>query len=204
MIIRIVNTELLQPNDRKQTVEGGDRMEDERIVELFWSRDERAIAIFEKQYKNLCLSVAFSILGDHGRAEECVSDVCFRLWNSIPPERPRSLKAYSLRITRNVALHYLEKENARKRSAVLVELSECVSEEAPDMEEGKITKIIDEFLEKQKPLAAKLFVRRYYYNETVREIAERLGISENKASKILSKMRKELKRYLTEKGVSLE
>jgi RNA polymerase sigma-70 factor (ECF subfamily) len=72
------------------------------------------------------------------------------------------------------------------------------------MEEGKITKIIDEFLEKQKPLAAKLFVRRYYYNETVREIAERLGISENKASKILSKMRKELKRYLTEKGVSLE
>ena len=204
MIIRIVNTELLQPNDRKQTVERGDRMEDERIVELFWSKDERAIAIFEKQYKNLCLSVAFSILGDHGRAEECVSDVCFRLWNAIPPERPRSLKAYSLRITRNVALHYLEKENARKRSAVLVELSECVSEEAPDMEEGKITKIIDEFLEKQKPLAAKLFVRRYYYNETVREIAERLGISENKASKILSKMRKELKRYLTEKGVSLE
>ena len=204
MIIRIVNTELLQPNDRKQTVEGGDRREDERIVELFWSKDERAIAIFEKQYKNLCLSVAFSILGDHGRAEECVSDVCFRLWNAIPPERPRSLKAYSLRITRNVALHYLEKENARKRSAVLVELSECVSEEAPDMEEGKITKIIDEFLEKQKPLAAKLFVRRYYYNETVREIAERLGISENKASKILSKMRKELKRYLTEKGVSLE
>ena len=204
MIIRIVNTELLQPNDRKQTVEGGDRMKDERIVELFWSKDERAIAIFEKQYKNLCLSVAFSILGDHGRAEECVSDVCFRLWNAIPPERPRSLKAYSLRITRNVALHYLEKENARKRSAVLVELSECVSEEAPDMEEGKITKIIDEFLEKQKPLAAKLFVRRYYYNETVREIAERLGISENKASKILSKMRKELKRYLTEKGVSLE
>ena len=199
-----MNTELLQPNDRKQTVEGGDRMEDERIVELFWSKDERAIAIFEKQYKNLCLSVAFSILGDHGRAEECVSDVCFRLWNAIPPERPRSLKAYSLRITRNVALHYLEKENARKRSAVLVELSECVSEEAPDMEEGKITKIIDEFLEKQKPLAAKLFVRRYYYNETVREIAERFGISENKASKILSKMRKELKRYLTEKGVSLE
>jgi RNA polymerase sigma-70 factor (ECF subfamily) len=179
-------------------------MEDERIVELFWSKDERAIEIFVKQYKKLCLSVAFSILGDHGRAEECVSDVCFRLWNAIPPECPRSLKAYSVRITRNVALHYLEKENACKRSAVLVELSECVSEEAPDMEEGKITKIIDEFLEKQKPLAAKLFVRRYYYNETVREIAERLGISENKASKILSKMRKELKRYLTEKGVSLE
>ena len=102
-------------------------MEDEKIVELFWHRNEQAIAIFEKQYKNLCFSVAFSILGDHGRAEECVSDVCFRLWNAIPSERPRSLKAYSLRITRNVALHYLEKENARKRSAVLVELSECVS-----------------------------------------------------------------------------
>ena len=165
-------------------------MEDEKIVELFWSRDEQAIAIFEKQYKNLCLSVAFSILGDHGRAEECVSDVCFRLWNAIPPERPRSLKAYSLRITRNVALHYLEKENARKRSAVLVELSECVSEEAPDMEEGTITKIIDEFLEKQKPLAAKLFVRRYYYNEAVREIAERLVFPRIRQAKYYPKCEK--------------
>jgi len=179
-------------------------MDDAQIVDLFFRRDERAISMFQDQYKNLCLSVAFSILGDHGRAEECVSDVCFRLWNAIPPERPRSLKAYSVRITRNVALHYLEKDHARKRSAVLVELSECVSEEAPDMEEGQITRIIEEFLEMQKPLAAKLFVRRYFYHESIREIADRLGISENKGSKLLSKMRKELKRYLTERGISIE
>ena len=179
-------------------------MEDARIVKLFWARDERAIAVFEKQYKNLCFSVAFSILEDYGKAEECVSDVCFHLWNAIPPERPYSLKAYAVKITRNVALHYLEKENALKRSAIFVELSECLSELSFDMEEGEITKAIDSFLERQKPIAAKLFVRRYYYNETVREISAKLGISESKATKQLSKLRKELKRYLTERGISIE
>ena len=112
-------------------------MDDEQIIDLFFRRDEQAIVAFEDRYKELCLSVAFAILGDHGRSEECVSGVCLRLWNAIPPEHPHSLKAYCVRITRNVALHYLEKENARKRSAVLVELSECVSEETPDMEEGR-------------------------------------------------------------------
>ena len=179
-------------------------MDDARIVALFFKRDERAIAVFEKQYKNLCLSVAFSVLGDHGAAEECVNDVCFRLWNAIPPENPRSLKAYAVKITRNIALNYLEKENAVKRSTVLVDLNECLAESTPDMNEGEIAKMIDSFLETQTPLAAKIFVRRYYYSETIRDIATKLGISENKATKQLSKLRKELKRYLTERGISLE
>lgn len=179
-------------------------MEDARIVELFFKRDERSIAIFEKRYKNLCLSVAFSVLGDHGAAEECVNDVCFRLWNAIPPENPQSLKAYAVKITRNIALNYLEKSRAAKRTAILVELEECLTETAPDMDDGEIARMIDAFLETQKPLAAKIFVRRYYYSEAVRDIAAKFGISENKATKQLSKLRKELKRYLTERGIALE
>ena len=109
-----------------------------------------------------------------------------------------------MKITRNIALNYLEKSRAAKRTAILVEHEECLTETAHDMDDGEIARMIDAFLETQKPLAAKIFVRRYYYSEAVRDIAAKFGISENKATKQLSKLRKELKRYLTERGIALE
>lgn len=182
---------------------GGRRMKDEGIVELFFERDEAAIAEFEKSYKPLCLKLANDITGSPESAEECLNDMYLRLWNSIPPEKPVSLKNYACRIIRNLALSLVEKQNAAKRNAPLAELDECIAADMADMESREIGALIDSFLETLPPLQAKLFVRRYFYSEPVGEIAARLGIGENKASKLLAKMRRSLKKHLTEGGAML-
>ncbi|MGN1128401.1 MAG: RNA polymerase sigma factor, partial [Candidatus Flemingiibacterium sp.] len=97
-------------------------MEDAKIVALFWQRDERAITEFEQAHKRLCLSVARDITGDASDAEECFADTCLAVWNSIPPEKPESLRAYALRICKNFALNLVKAKSRQKRSAILVEL----------------------------------------------------------------------------------
>ncbi len=179
-------------------------MDDRAIIALFWKRDERAIREFEAAYRPLCMTIAREITGDRGAAEECCNDACLRLWNSIPPQKPLSLKAYASRIIRNLALNRAEKENARKRSAVLVELEECAAAELPDLDAPEVGRMLDAFLETLPPLQVKLFVRRYYYSEPVGEIAARLGIKENKASKLLAKTRTALRKFLLERGITVE
>ena len=176
-------------------------MDDRKIVALFWQRDERAIMEFECEYKRLCLTIARESTGSPETAEECYNDTCLRLWNAIPPEKPRSLKAYAIKIVRNLALSRYEKEHTAKRSAILVELDETLSEELPDLETGEITAIINEFLSIIEPNEAKIFVRRYFYSEAVGDIAKVYGIKENKVSKILLKTRKTLRTYLAERGI---
>lgn len=181
------------------------RTTDEKIIELFFSRNESAIAEFERRYKTLCLRLARDITGNSESAEECLNDLYLKLWNSIPPEKPSSLKSYACRIIRNIALGVVEKQNAAKRNAVLVELNECVTEAAciDNMESGEIGAMIDEFLAAQPKVNALIFVRRYFYSDSVKNIAAKTGLTENKVSKILSKTRKELKSYLMKGGVNL-
>ncbi len=176
---------------------------DQKIISLLFSRDEAALNLFEKQYKSLCLGLAYDITRDELTAEECLNDLYLRLWNSIPPERPKSLKSYACKIIRNLALNRLEAQNRQKRNAVITELDECLTEETPDIEMGEIARLIDRFLEGLPRLDALIFVRRYFYSDSVKGIAEKTGIKENKVSKILSKTRKELKIYLLKGGISL-
>ena len=178
-------------------------MEDSGIIALFWKRDERAISEFENKYKKLCHTVAYGITGNHGSAEECVSDTSLRMWNSIPPEKPVSLKAYAVKIVRNLAISVFRAEHAVKRSAVMVELEECESETAVIDEGGELKEILDDFLETLDRTSARVFLRRYLFSEQVKKIAADLGMSENKVSKILMKTRKNLREYLAERGISV-
>ena len=176
-------------------------LDDSRIISLFWKRDESAISGFEAKYKRLCLMTARNITGDDGSAEECLSDLCLKLWNSIPPERPDSLKAYALKIIRNLALNVYRREHTSKRSAVFVELEDCEGELAVGHEASELPGLLNAFLGTLEPVEAKMFLNRYLLAKQVNEIAKSLGISPNKVSKILAKTRGRLKEYLTKEGV---
>ncbi len=176
-------------------------MEDAKIVALFWQRDERAITEFEQAHKRLCLSVARDITGDASDAEECFADTCLAVWNSIPPEKPESLRAYALRICKNFALNLVKAKSRQKRSAILVELDECISDSLPDMEPQAIGALIDAFMETLPKREAVIFVRRYNCSQPVKDIAAVMGITENQVSKILQKLRKKLKKHLEKEGI---
>ena len=103
---------------------------------------------------------ARNITGDEGSAEECLSDLCLRLWNSIPPERPRSLKAYALKIIRNLALNVYRREHTSKRSAVFVELEDCEGEMAVGHEQSELPGLLNGFLDTLETTDAKIFLRR--------------------------------------------
>lgn len=178
-------------------------MEDTKIVTLFWQRDERAITEFEQSHKRLCISAAREITGDVSDAEECFADTCLAVWNSIPPQRPESLRAYALRICKNFALNLVKAKNRQKRSAVLVELDECISDSMPDMEPQEIGALIDTFMETLPKHEAVIFIRRYNCSQPVKEIAAVVGLTENQVSKILQKLRRKLKKYLEKEGINV-
>jgi len=177
--------------------------DEKRIIELLFSRDEAGLRLFEEKFKALCLKIAFDITGDEQAAEECLNDLYLRLWNSIPPEKPESLKNYACRIVRNLALNVVKAQKRQKRSAIFSELDECIPAAMPDYESEEIGQCIDRFLESLPKLEALIFVRRYFYSDQVKNIAKQTGLSENNVSKILFKTRKRLKKYLVKGGISL-
>lgn len=176
---------------------------EETIIQLLFERNEAGLRFFEQKYKNLCLKLAFDITGSEQVAEECLNDLYLRLWNTIPPERPKSLKSYACRIIRNLALNVAKAQSRQKRNVILVELDECIPAEIPDYESAEIGECIDSFLESLPKLEALIFVRRYFYSDQVKSIAKRTGLSENNISKILAKTRKGLKEFLRKGGISL-
>ena len=176
-------------------------MDDSKIITLFWNRDERAITEFTQSYKRLCICAANEITGNASDAEECFADTTLSLWNSIPPERPDSLRAYALRICKKYALNLVKAKSRQKRSAILVELDECITESIPDMEPTEIGHIIDIFMETLPKHEAVIFVRRYNCSQPVKDIAASMGLRENQVSKILAKMRKKLRKHLEKEGI---
>ncbi|MBP3919429.1 MAG: sigma-70 family RNA polymerase sigma factor [Clostridia bacterium] len=178
-------------------------MDDKTIIALFWSRDERAITELTASHKRLCISAAREITGDDSDAEECFSDTCLAVWNSIPPQNPESLRGYVLRICRNFALNCVKAKHTQKRSAILVELDDCSSSILDDMEPKEIGRAIDRFMETLPKREAVIFMRRYYCSQPVKDIAAVLGMKENQISKILTKLRRNLKKHLDEGGIGL-
>lgn len=178
-------------------------MDDTKIIILFWQRDERALTEFEHAHKRLCLSAAREITGDLSDAEECYNDTCLAVWNSIPPQKPDSLRAYALRICRNLALNRVKAKNCQKRSSILVELDECISDTAADMEPQEIGQAIDAFMETLPKREAVIFIRRYNCSQPVKDIAAAVGLTENQVSKILQKLRRKLKKHLEKEGINI-
>lgn len=185
--------------------------EDSAIVKAFLKRDERAVSAAMEKYGKRCFSIANRFLQNAEDSNQCVNDAVLKVWESIPPNRPRELLPYLARIVKNLALNKLRMDNSIKRgggavSAVFEELSECVSgsasaEEA--LEAKELQAAIDKFLETLKPLHRKMFLLRYWLCCEPDEIAERLGTTKGSVAVTLTAVRKKLKAYLQRRGYDL-
>ncbi|MBQ3103151.1 MAG: sigma-70 family RNA polymerase sigma factor [Oscillospiraceae bacterium] len=182
-------------------------MTDEMIIDLYFARNETAVSETAKKYGERCTSLARAILRSQEDAEECLSDACLRLWDAIPPQRPQHLGAFLLKITRNLACDRLRSQRAEKRGdgelpLILDELSECVGSGSAeeDVMAGELSAAIRDFLDTLPPQKRRLFLGRYFFASSVGDLAKSLGISPNRASVMLLRMREALKNHLTERG----
>ena len=186
-------------------------MEDERIIELYIARDERAIDETADKYGGLCMSISQNILGVREDAQECVNDTYLKAWNSVPPHIPRVLAAFLGRIVRNLSINRYEKNTAAKRgggeaAVILDELSEIVSgsESVEDEVSAKqMIRDINAFIGTLGEQARYIFIRRYWYCDSIAAIAKAVGKRENAVTVSLSRLRDRLKKYLTERGYEL-
>ena len=182
-------------------------MEDDRIIELYFGRDEQAIRHTADKYGAYCTAVSMSILHSEPDAEECVNDTYLKTWNSIPPTRPHSLKLFLARITRNLSINRHRALHSDKRNrdleVSLSELESCLP--VPDGENGgsELSELLNEFLGTQTPTDRKIFVQRYWYNLSAAEISEEHDISENAVWVKLHRTRERLREFLTERGYKL-
>lgn len=180
-------------------------MDDSKIVEMYFSRNEKAIEETSAKYGRLCYFIAYNILKNESDSDECVNDTYLRLWNSIPPNKPENLGAYTAKITRNISLDRYRQNLAQKRGASdplpTEELEWCLTEGSPSPENELIMKeCINSFLgglDKEKRI---VFIQRYFYMCEVKEIAKNNGISEANTKVILSRLRQKFKDHLIEYG----
>lgn len=183
-------------------------MEDDRIIELYFARDEQAVRHTADKYGAYCTAVSMSILHSEPDAEECVNDTYLKTWNSIPPTRPHSLKLFLARITRNISINrhralHSEKRN-RDLEVSLSELEPCFpSPEDMNGGGGELTELLNEFLEGLPKTDRVMFVQRYWYSLTAAEIAAEVELSENAVWVRLHRTREKLRAYLTERGYQL-
>lgn len=182
-------------------------MEDRDIVRLFLDRDERALSELTVRYGNYGRRIALSVLGNGELAEEVLNDAALRVWDSIPPAEPERLSVYFGKIVRNLAISRHRMENAGKRgggqlTAVLDELEEIAGSATPEtaVETGELTGAVNDFLAGLPAEKRQIFMRRYWYCDSVKDIAGRFGRTENSVSVILNRLRTALKKHLKERG----
>ena len=186
-------------------------MEDKAILELYFARDELAIAETNRKYGSYCFYVANQILGSREDSEETVSDTLWQTWRSIPPHRPDYLKLFLAKITRNLAFTRWRKGSAAKRGGgdtklVLEELSDCIPgrEKVDDrLNLQELAKTIRSFLDTLPERDANIFLRRYFFVEDAETIAARYGMKRATVNVILSRTRSKLKTYLKQEGYDL-
>ena len=184
-------------------------MDDRQIIDLYFERSESAIKETEAKYGKLCVSIARNILGNEADAEECVNDTYLSVWNTIPPQRPNNFTAFISKITRNISLKRVRFNTTQKRSAQadisLSELEEVLPDHyyQSDMEDEQLGKLISNFLRTEKPDARNVFIRKYWFFDTVSEIADRYSFSESKVKSMLYHTRNRLRFYLNKEGVYL-
>lgn len=181
-------------------------MEDQDIIDLYFSRDEQAIRETHEKYGGFCHSLAMGILENREDAEECVNDTYLRTWNSIPPHRPSSLKAFIGKITRNLSIDRLRHRRIARHNShmevLLSELDDCIPA-AAETEESALAELLDGFLSSLEPLNRRLFMGRYWHAYPVARLAEYYGMTPNAVSVRLYRLREQLRVYLEKGGYSL-
>ncbi len=183
-------------------------MEDREIVELYLARDESAVRETQRKYGGALLKLTRAVLGDPRDSEETVNDACLRVWQSIPPDRPQYFGAYLSKIARRLAVDRLRRRTAGKRGggeydAALDELEDCVAggaDPADEAERAALTECVNRFLDGCGEKKRSIFLQRYFYALTVREIAEKNGLTEANVKVTLSRLRGKLKEHLIKEG----
>ncbi len=186
-------------------------LSDEQIIDLYFAREERAIAETDKKYCQYLHAVAYNILANDQDAEECLQDTYLRVWNAVPPERPRIFHAFLAKITRNLSLSRFKAARRHKRYAYEVslsldELGECVSadtEFAQQIESAAIAYVINRYLGSIPDRRMYVFVSRYFYMLSVPQIAKRLSCSASLVKKELAIIRSELRSELEKEGIDV-
>lgn len=184
-------------------------MDDLQIIELYFARDEHAIKETDSKYGKLCFRVAKNILFDDEDSKECVNDTFLTVWNKIPPTRPNNFKAFICKITRNLSLKKLEFSNAGKRSANAVislsEIEEILPDNriAPGVEEEELGKVISAFLWSEIEDARNVFLRKYWFFDSISDIAKRYSFSESKVKSMLFHTRNRLREFLKKEGIEI-
>lgn len=186
-------------------------MEDNDIVELFLVRNEEAISKTAEKYGPRIRQIAYGVLNNHESAEECENDTYLKAWESIPPNEPRKhLFSYLGRIVRNIAINRLKEEESKKRKNLRCELTREMAESIPssinieaDMLHEELKKLIETYLDTCSELQQNVFIRRYWYWDSISAISQRYGISQSNVKIILFRMRKDLKRHLAQGGYDI-
>lgn len=190
---------------------GGIKLEDSKIIDLYWARKEQALAETDAKYGNYCRTIARNILRNFEDTEECVSDTWLHAWNSMPPQRPGILSAFLGRITRNLSFDRCKYQQAAKRGGgalplALDELGECIPASGRvehELEQKELAAAIDRFLRTLPEKDCNLFLRRYWYVDSISVIADRYGMKENTVKSILFRTREKLRKFLGEEGIAV-
>ena len=186
-------------------------MEDEKIIELYFSRSENALFETEKKFEKYLLKIAYNILFDSEDSKECVNDTYLKAWDIIPPQKPKKLSLFLGKITRRLAIDIFRKKHAEKRgnseySLSLCELDECIPDgfsTEKEFEKNELSKSINRFLETLSEENRKIFICRYFYSDSIKEIASFFGTSESRIKSSLFRSRKALKTHLEKEGFFL-
>ena len=184
-------------------------MDDSMIVDLYWNRDDSAIGATADKYGAKLSHLAENMLRVREDAEECVNDTYLRTWNSIPSNRPEHLFGYIAKICRNLALNHIERLNAKKRSADVMELSAelemCIPDQYDQQREDseRIAAALTGFLRELPEDQRLIFMRRYWFSDSVKAVAERYGISESKVKTTLFRVRAKLREHLEKEDIVL-
>ena len=176
------------------------------IIELLERRDEQAVEILRSTYTDYCHGIIFHLLGDEQETEEALNDVWFQIWNSIPPARPRHLKAYLAKTARNIAINRIRRDSTARRSGTTVlldELAECLPDREDRQQRFEIREALNGFLHRLPREERMIFIRRYWFGETVPEIASTYHYSESKVTSLLHRLRKRLKSHLEQEGIQV-
>lgn len=182
-------------------------MEDIEIVELFFKRSDDAIRELDTKYGHVFRKLSYNILNDWRDVEECVNDAYLGVWSVIPPERPNPLLAYVCKIARNLSLKALRKNKSAKRNSDYTVSLEEIEPFLPgrnrvenEIEYKELAHLIEEFLDQQTVENRVIFMRRYWFSDSYKDIAERMCLSEKIVSVRLTRLRKKLRDYLIQGG----
>lgn len=183
-------------------------MTDENIVTRLQQRQEDAVQALQQRYGLYCMAIARRILGNEADAQEVVNDVLMQAWQSIPDTKPDNLRLYLAKLTRNAALRHIEFQNAQKRSGVAVqldELAQILPDRLSDLEPDTqiLKELIQQFLRTLPAERRNIFLRRYWFGDSVEELADRFGCSQSRITTILFRLRKQLKNHLEKEGFNL-